>query len=189
MANIVIPNGAVENGAIHNDPSSGMGSVISAPVASDRMSVRTALRLAWVTWVVLLLIPFFLFLGAVWATAFHESTRTIATTPDWFLGASGYLLVVVPAAFFWRNRLFKPYYSGHPIEPSRYLYGMLAMWVALEFGGIISLLGCFITDSLLPSLLPALVAFMFYVTQWPNGNAMVRSIGDAEDASVYKEPR
>ncbi len=63
------------------------------------------------------------------------------------------------------------------------------MWVALEFGGIISLLGCIVTHSLLPSLLPALVAFMFYVTQWPTGHAMMGSIGESEDASVYKEPR
>ena len=181
MANIAIQDGALPNG-----PGAGMGSV---SLRGGQITVRTALRLAWLTWVVFLLIPFFLFLGAVWATAFHESVRTITSPPNWFLGACGYLIVVVPAAFFWRSRVFKPYYSGHPIEPAKYLYGMLAMWVALEFGGIISLLGCFVTHSLLPSLLPALVAFMFYVTQWPTGHAMVGSIGESEDASVYKEPR
>ena len=66
---------------------------------------------------------------------------------------------------------------------------MLAIWSALEFGGIISLLGCFVEQSLLPNLLPALVAFMFFVTLWPSGKAMVSSVGNAEDASVYEAPR
>jgi hypothetical protein len=178
MADIAIQNGT--GGA------PGMGSLASS---SGTLTVRTALRLAWATWVVLLLIPFFLFLATTWVMAFHESPRTLAAPPTWFLAASGYLLVVGPASFFWRSRLFKPYYSGHPIVPRKYLYGMLAMWVALEFGGIISLLGCFVTGSLLPNLLPALVAFMFYVTLWPSGRSMVRKVGDAEDASVYEEPR
>jgi hypothetical protein len=69
------------------------------------------------------------------------------------------------------------------------LFGMLAIWAALEFGGIIALLGCFVDHSLLPNLLPALVAFMFFVTLWPSGKSMVRSIGNEEDAGVYEEPR
>jgi hypothetical protein len=59
----------------------------------------------------------------------------------------------------------------------------------LEFGGIIALLGCIVERLLLPNLLPALVAFMFFVTLWPSGKAMVSSIGNQEDASVYEEPR
>jgi hypothetical protein len=178
MANIAIRSGT--------DAAPNMGSLGST---RGNLNVKTALRLAWATWVVMLLIPFFLFLGATWTVAFHESPRTITATPTWFLAASAYLLVVVPASFFWRSRLFKPYYSGQPIAPANYLYGMLAMWVALEFGGIIALLGCFVTGSLLPCLLPALVAFMFYVTLWPNGRSMDRHFGDSEDASVYEEPR
>lgn len=178
MANIAIQNGT--------GPTPGMGSPDSA---GGNLTVTTALRLAWVTWIVLLLIPFFLFLGAIWALAFHESAQTLTAPPTWFLAASAYLLVVVPASFFWRSHLFKPYYSGHPIAPGTYLYGMLAMWVALEVGGIISLLGCFVTRSLLPDLLPALVAFMFYATLWPSGRSMVRHVGDSEDSSVYEEPR
>jgi hypothetical protein len=109
--------------------------------------------------------------------------------PTWFLASSIYLIIVVPISLFFRGRLFKAYESGHPIEPAKYLYGMLAIWTALEFGGIIGLLGCFVDHSLLPNLLPALAAFMFYVTLWPSGKSMVRTIGNVEDASVYEEPR
>lgn len=156
---------------------------------TGNLSVRTALKLAWATWTVLLILPFLLFLGAVWTLMFRESAGVHMEHHAWFLASSAYLLIVVPASFFWRGRLFKIYWTGHPIPPAKYLYGMLAMWAALEFGGIIALLGCFIEQSLLPNLLPALVAFMFFVTLWPSGKAMVSSVGHAEDASVYEEPR
>ncbi len=63
------------------------------------------------------------------------------------------------------------------------------MWGALEFGGIFSLLGCLVDHALLPNLLPALVAFMFYVTLWPSGRAMVSRMGHHEDAGMYEEAR
>jgi hypothetical protein len=107
----------------------------------------------------------------------------------WFLGASVYLLVVVPASFFWRGHVFKAYWTGQTIGPTTYLYGMLTMWAALEFGGIFSLLGCLVDHALLPNLLPALVAFMFYVTLWPSGRAMVSRMGHHEDAGKYEEAR
>jgi hypothetical protein len=172
MANIAIQDGTGASGG--NSP----------------MSVGTALRLAWATWVVLLVIPFFVFLAALWELMLHEDlVVTSRDRPTWFLAASIYLIVVVPIAFFFRGRMFKSYESGHPVEPIKYLYGMLAIWTALEFGGIISLLGCFINHSLLPNMAPALAAFMFYVTLWPSGKSMVRHVGNVEDASIYEEPR
>jgi hypothetical protein len=171
MANIAIKDGA---GTVH---------------ASGNLSVRTALNLAWATWAVLLVVPFLLFLAVVWTLMFHESTVVRPEQHTWFLASSAYLLIVGPASFFWRGRLFKMYWEGHPIPPAKYLHGMLAIWAALEFGGIIALLGCLFEGALLPSLLPALVAFMFFVTLWPSGKAMVKSVGGEEDASIYEEPR
>src|ERR1022692_3848003 len=108
------------------------------------LSVGSALRLAWLTWVTLLVLPFFLFLCVVWNLMGRESAAVPVERPDWFLAACGYLLLVVPAALFWRGRLFKTYWTGNPIPPAKYLYGMLTIWAALEFGGIIALLGCFV---------------------------------------------
>jgi hypothetical protein len=176
MANIAIQDGTGTTGG-------------NMPMSAGHMSVQTALRLAWATWVTLLIIPFLVFLGAVWALMGHEPAVAQRGSDTWFLGASAYLLVVVPISFFWRGRQFKSYWSGQPIEPRKYLYGMLGIWTALEFGGIISLLGCFVERGLLPNLLPALVAFMFYVTLWPSGRSMVRRVGDLEDPGVYEEPR
>jgi len=153
------------------------------------LSVRTALRMAWATWVVMLVIPFLLFLGAIWMLGIQTGATVHSNDEHWFLGASAYLLVAVPLSFFWRGHVFKAYWTGKTIPPMTYLYGMLTMWAALEFGGIFSLLGCFVDHALLPNLLPALVAFMFYVTLWPSGRAMVSHMGHHEDAGKYEEAR
>ena len=66
---------------------------------------------------------------------------------------------------------------------------MISVWVALVIGGLFSLIGCLLYDTLLPDLVPALVAFMFFVTLWPSGRAMTHHIGDSHDPQVYEEPR
>ncbi len=66
---------------------------------------------------------------------------------------------------------------------------MISVWMALEIGGLFSLAGCLIYDSLLPDLIPALVAFMFFVTFWPGGRAMTRRVGTSQDPEVYRSPR
>jgi len=71
-----------------------------------------------------------------------------------------YLAVAVPAAFFWRSREFKGYWEGKCVSPNRYLRGMLILWLTIEVGGVVALVGCFVSGSLLPNLLPAMVAFM-----------------------------
>jgi hypothetical protein len=154
------------------------------------LSVRTALRIAWVTWVVLLVIPFLMFLCVVWTLGIRAD-GSAAPVPHhlWFMAASIYLLVGVPGSFFWRGHVFKAYWSGHTIAPGKYVVGMISVWLALEIGGIFSMAGCFVDQAMLPNLLPALVAFMFFVTLWPTGRAMVRPVGDNEDPQIYQEPR
>ena len=66
---------------------------------AGNLSVRTALRLAWGTWAILLVLPFLLFLGVVWMLMFHEATGVRVEQHSWFLASSAYLLVVVPASF------------------------------------------------------------------------------------------
>ena len=152
-------------------------------------SIATALRFAWISWLVLLVIPFFVSLGMIWQVAIISDRGPIPGGEGWFLAASVYLLLAVPASFFWRGHVFKAYWSGQPVSPGNYLFGMLSIWVALEIGGLFSLIGCYVYNSVLPDLLPALVAFMFYVTLWPSGRAMVHRGGNLEDPQNYEEPR
>jgi hypothetical protein len=160
--------------------------------SSSGLTPQTAIRVAWIIWLVFLVVPFFLFLHAVWILSNAGSNAPVAS-PDvvthWFLGSMLYLLLVVPISFFTRGRVFKAYWTGHVVTPGKYLSGMTTVWLALEVGGILSLVGCLATGQLLPNVLPALVAFMFFATLWPSGRAMVRTVGHLEDAAVYEEPR
>lgn len=161
-----------------------------AASGSAGLSVRMAIRLAWIIWLLLLVVPFLFFMGVIWTISPAEpAAKLVSESQAWFLTASAYLLVVVPVSFFWRGHVFKAYWSGKTVAPGKYLFGMVSVWLALEIGGIFSLLGCKVNGALLPNLLPALVAFMFFVTLWPSGRAMVRTVGGEEDPQFYEEPR
>jgi len=153
------------------------------------ISVRNAIRLAWAVWWALAIVPFLLFLCVVWTLGIHAKELVYSDRHTWFLISSLYLLLAAPASFFFRTHLFKEYWAGKPVAPGKYLSGMIAMWVTLELGGILSLLGCFLDHSLLPNLLPAMLAFIFYVTLWPSGRSMVKTVGNHEDPQTYEEPR
>jgi hypothetical protein len=169
-----------------SDLASATGVSKSAPT----MSPATALRVAWVCWIMLLILPFFLFLHVVWTLNAQASSEAAAPHQErWFLAAIGYLLVAGPGSFFARSGIFKAFWSGKTVSPGKYLSGMLLIWLALEVGGLFSLAGCLVDGQLLPNLFPALVAFMFFVTFWPSGRAMVRPMGHQDDAALYEEPR
>src|SRR4051812_38521763 len=113
------------------------------------LTAAAALRAAWATWITLGTVPMFCFLYLVWRLADTETPSAHADDGEmWFVIASIYLLMVVPVAFFWRSRLFATYWSGRPVRPSKYLFGMVSVWTALVLGGMFSLAGCLKYDSL-----------------------------------------
>lgn len=163
-------------------------SEVSSPVDSH-LTAATALRYAWCSWLTFLLLPFFLFLYVVVNLTDETSTRHLASAQVWFVISMAYMATVVPGAIFWRSRLFKPYWQGHTVSPRDYLRGMFLVWLSLEVGGLLSLTGSLVNHSLLPNLLPALVAFMLFTPLWPSGRAMTRRIGNHDDPETYEEPR
>jgi hypothetical protein len=66
---------------------------------------------------------------------------------------------------------------------------MTSVWITLEIGGVMGLIGCLLTHSLIPNLLPALVAFMLFTPLWPSGRAMYCHGGSTDDPEIYEEPR
>ena len=85
--------------------------------------------------------------------------------------------------------LINPSEPGKVVSPGAYLRGMLTVWLACEIGGIIALIGCLVTRTLLPNLLPALVAFILFTPFWPSGRAMTHPVGNDDDFEIYEEPR
>ena len=157
---------------------------------ANQLTPETASRYAWWSWATLLLAPFALFLFVAYRLMDDAgSPRNQSGAHAWFIGTMAYLAVVVPITFFYRSRCFAAYWKGKTVAPADYLRGNLAVWIALEIGGILALVGCLMTDALLPCILPALAAFMFFVPLWPSGTAMVRASGQHEDTGRYEEPR
>lgn len=164
---------------------------LSAPAGSVKsMSVDLALQIAWWMYLALLAFPFIAFLSVVWQLMDNEGAGdTHSLAEKWFIFSMIYMAVGVPAAFFWRSRVFKGYWSGQIVSPRNYLVGMLTIWLALEVGGLVALVGCLVSGTLLPNLLPALLAFMLFTPLWPNGHAMTRPLENEHDPAHYEEPR
>ncbi len=156
-----------------------------------QLTPTAALRRAWIVWLALLACPYILFLVLVWRiTASDEVSRDMALAQRWFSASTVYLIVAVPAALFLRSHCFKSYWAGMKVTSRAYLTGSVILWASLELGGILSLIGCLMTHSLLPNLFPALVSFMLFASLWPTGAPMVCSNrGNLEDPEGYAEPR
>jgi len=153
------------------------------------MSPGQALRLAWMWWVALLLIPFFVFVGGLWVLTLTEGAQRPAVAYGFFVASLVWMLVTVPGAFVLRNYCFKAYWAGRTVEPRSYLRGMLTIWLAPEIGGLLALVGVLLGRMWMPGLLPAAVAFMLFTPFWPNGRAMVATVGATEDDEVFRHPR
>ena len=158
---------------------------------SGELSANMAMRLAWWTWLTMLLAPFILFLFVAYRLMDGmATTRDQSMSNAWFIGTMAYLAVATTSALFWRSRLFRSYWQGEVVQPKAYLTGMVAVWLALETGGVLSLIGCLLSNSMMPCMIPALAAFMFFLPFWPSGHAMVRrNVGNSDDTGRYEEPR
>jgi hypothetical protein len=167
-----------------------MATIAAVPCESrSQLTPGQALRIAWVSWLALLAIPALLFLAVMWRFIGDDTPRDTGFAERWFLVTMGYMAVAVPAAFFWRSREFKAYWEGKCVAPGHYLRGMLIIWLTIELGGLMALAGCIATGSLLPNLLPAMVAFMLFTPFWPSGRAMTNPVGNDDDFEIYEEPR
>src|ERR1041385_8469733 len=148
----------------------------------QHLSADLALQIASWTWCVLLAIPFVGFIIVVWHLMDREATDVSAQGGQrWFIASMVYMMIGPPVAFFIRSRFFHGYWSGQIIAPRNYLIGMIVVWLAIEFGGLIGLAGCVVSGKLLPNLIPALLAFMFFLPLSPNGHAMTRALVNEHD--------
>jgi hypothetical protein len=99
------------------------------------------------------------------------------------------MAVVIPIAFFFRSWIFRSYWEGEAVAPREYMIGCIALWASIEIGGLLALLGCIVSGSLIPDIFPAVVAFVLFTPFWPSGQAMVSDVGKERDAELYRHPR
>lgn len=154
------------------------------------LNERHTLLVAWIVWFVMLTIPFVVFLAVLFRQLYGESAvASEATINRWFVGSMIFCGLVVPGAFFLQGRAFRAYWHGQCVAPRAYLRGMISIWASLELSGLIALIGCWATGTMIPTMLPAILAFMLFVPLWPNGHAMTRPLVSEQDGADYEEPR
>lgn len=154
-------------------------------------TVSGAYGLAWVVWMVYLAIPLFVFVNVVFYMLIHTSTMNYHFHGEvWFVAVSIWMALSVPAAYLIRAKyFFHNYWVGKPVKPRQYFQGMLLIWTVMEITGILALFGCLFTGELIPNILPAVLAFIVFIVQWPNASAMTESTGHMDDSSVFQHPR
>jgi hypothetical protein len=169
-----------------------MAEQTTAPAHDDShgLSADHALNIAWWTWFALLSLPFIIFILTIWRLVYFEDHgHDEKLAQKWFIASMVYMMLAIPAAFFWRGRLFRGYWSGQLVQPRDYLVGMITVWASIEIGGLLALAGCLVTGTMLPNLLPALLAFMLFTPLWPNGHSMTRALINEHDPADYEDPR
>jgi hypothetical protein len=159
--------------------------------AAAKLTPRAALRVAWISWLVLLAVPFVIFQWAFRAAMFAPAEQVRPDVADFFFWPVVlYVAIGVPAALFWRSRLLRPYWRGHAVPPRAYLVGMGTLWACLSFAGVLAGVACLLAKTLSPNVAPGAVALVLFLTLWPHGHPMVHpALGQTDDAEVYEEPR
>lgn len=154
------------------------------------LNQHTALLAAWISWCTLAVIPFLAFLAMLWRHLYmNVMPAPQSTVHYWFISSMIFLGISVPLAFFVQGRFFRAYWQHQAVDPGAYLRGMLVIWVALELSGLLAIAGCWYTGTLLPNMLPAMLAFLLFVPLWPSGHAMSRPLVKESDPADYEEPR
>jgi hypothetical protein len=162
----------------------------SKKAVTSPLGPNSALRAAWLAYLILLMLPFPVLAAFIIS---HSNAGTSLRPPHdvslWLVVTVAYLVVSLPAALFYRRHLCMAYFRGNAVAPRRYLIGMLVVWLCLDLGVLLSLVGCYETSSFLPCLLPAITAFVVFLALWPNGRMMVARVGNSDDPEFYELAR
>lgn len=135
------------------------------------MTRETALRRAWLSFVLLAGTPAVLLAAAVWAVPASEEASRPGANYAFFGLSVGWLLLLVPPAFWIRGYVFRAGWQGQRVEAESYLRGLMTMWTATSVGALFAAIGCLAGNSLLPNLFPAgfALALMLLLTPSSRG--------------------
>lgn len=151
---------------------------------------RGTYALTWAIWIAYLVTPLFALIGTVLFLMVNDGAIHEGLGQSWLITMMVLIAIGIPLAFFVRSKVyFRSYWEGKPVTPRQYLRGMLLVWTVIELAGLLSIVGCIVTGELIPNLIPALIAFVVFVTQWPNASAMTKTTGNKDDSSVFQHPR
>ncbi len=167
------------------------------PIVIPLDEAGLALRMAWVTYIGLALIPPAAMIASIFFLIFTGNDRVIQNTAGagstwpgiiFLIGGLTFVGVALPLAFYARRKLWINYYEGGVVPPGNYLRGWMAVWIPLVIGGVLGFIGLALTREV-GNLFTSLLAFMVFLSMTPNGHALVRPVGDQDDPGTYEEPK
>jgi hypothetical protein len=171
---------------------------------SDRPTLKTryveadalALRQAWGIYLLCGLIPPLALIGTIFYLLLSGQSSLGPATPDestrwgwaWFVGGMVWISATLPLGFYLRRGYWARFYAGGTVRPRNYLKGNVVVWLPLVVAGIFGFVG-FALTLFAGSIFTSLMAFIIFLSMFPNGHAMTRAVGDHDDPGVYEEPK
>jgi hypothetical protein len=86
--------------------------------------------------------------------------------------AAAVLVTAVPVALIVRRRIYNQGLEEETVKPQAYMTGNIVVWAAVESVTLLSLVGCIVSASLMPSIIPGVFAVALFLMLRPDGRAM-----------------
>lgn len=136
------------------------------------MTRETALRRAWVSYVLLAATPAVLIVAAVVGVPESAVPPRMGVSYVFFGLSVGWMVLTVPLAFWLRGYVFRADWQGQRVDAASYLRGLMTMWTAAASGATVAAVGCLAGNSLLPCLFPAGFALVLMLLLTPSGRGV-----------------
>lgn len=156
----------------------------------EPLDAQSALRRAWVWYIACLAVPFVMIVchaagKVIDAQPFisEQVSRIGFVATLFWIGLSG------AAGFLGQEYYFASYYKGQPVTPKEYLKGKVITWLCLMSGAVIAAVFMWLSQEAFPHIFAAIIAFVFTITQYPQGDAMTLTTGNLDRSQLYQTPR
>lgn len=81
-------------------------------------------------------------------------------------------LVFIPAGYMIRLQTYKKHWQVNSVTPQGYLTGNLILLAICEGAALLGVIVTFLEGTVMPYIIPAFIAVMTHIINWPNGKAM-----------------
>jgi hypothetical protein len=97
-----------------------------------------------------------------------------------FYASAGLLALAVPTAYFIRGQIYKANWRGNAITPAGYISGNLLFLAMLEGASLLSLVAVLLGGAFWPNALPAALAVVVQLVNFPDGKPMRPALSEYE---------
>lgn len=142
------------------------------PNVDPKPAALTRLRIIWTA---LLLAPFLLF--GILIIGMAPKTPTVPSTDPALVNLLHYIsiamaAVLLPMGYFIRLQTYKKHWVMNAVTPRGYVMGNMILLAICEAIAMFTIIATYLAGVLMPFILPAVVASMTHIINWPTGGPM-----------------